>query len=140
MIIRTAWLYGPGGNHFVEKILRAAAARPCLRVVEDEIGSPTFTQDLCEATRALCQVNATGVFHAVNKGACSRFEFAQAILRLAGINIPVEPCKAAEFPSAAPRPSYSVLSNAALESACGFHMPPWEDALARYMLEREKQS
>jgi dTDP-4-dehydrorhamnose reductase len=136
-IVRTAWLYGIGGNNFVEKILRAAASRPSLRVVDDEVGSPTYTRDLAEATRALARTVAYGTYHAVNGGRCTRFEFAQEILRLAESSTPIEPCKAAEYPSQAPRPAYSVLSNARLEAACGLTMPHWKDALARFMKKRE---
>jgi dTDP-4-dehydrorhamnose reductase len=136
-IVRTAWLYGIGGNNFVEKILRAAATRPSLRVVEDEVGSPTYTHDLAEATRALVQTTAYGTYHAVNSGSCSRFEFARAIVESAGISIPIEPCAASEYPSKAPRPAYSVLSNARLEAASGFAMPHWKDALRRFVEKRE---
>lgn len=136
-IIRTAWLYGPGGNNFVEKIIRAAQTRPELKVVDDEVGSPTHTLDLAKATAALVQTSAYGTYHAVNEGACSRYEFAQTFLKMAGLDTPVHPCKASEFPSKAPRPSYSVLSNEKLCTACGFSMPPWEDALATYMKRRE---
>jgi len=135
-IVRTAWLYGPGGNHFVEKILRAASARPELRVVEDEVGSPTHTRDLAKATRALVATDACGEYHAVNAGACSRFEYARAILELAGVDIPVHPCTGDEFPTKAPRPVYSVLSNAKLEQATGHVMPHWRDGLAAYMARR----
>ncbi|MBI4556690.1 MAG: dTDP-4-dehydrorhamnose reductase [Candidatus Hydrogenedentes bacterium] len=136
-IIRTAWLYGPGGRNFVEKILRTAATRPSFRVVTDEIGSPTHTFDLAEATWTLAGTGAYGTYHAVNAGACSRFEMAQKILAIAGITTPVEPCLAEEFPSKAPRPHYSVLSNAKLEKATGQRMRPWEQALEHYM-ERRK--
>lgn len=136
-IVRTAWLYGPGPSNFVEKILKAATTRPELRVVTDEIGSPTYTWDLAEATLALCQCGRFGLYHCVNAGACTRFEFAQAILREAGLSTPVAPCTSAEFPMKAPRPSYSVLSNAALEAACGFTMPAWQDALARFIKRRQ---
>jgi len=136
-IIRTAWLYGPGGNNFVEKILRAAESRPELRVVSDEIGSPTHTEDLAQATRALCKTTAFGVYHAVNEGFCSRFEFAQAILCMAGVKTPVQPCLSTEFPTKAERPLYSVLSNAKLEQASGYRMRPWKEALERYLARRE---
>jgi len=136
-IVRTAWLYGIGGNNFVEKILKAAATRPSLRVVEDEVGSPTYTRDLAEATRALARTEAFGTYHAVNGGSCSRFAFAQAIVGAAGLSIPIEPCAASEYPSKAPRPAYSVLSNSRLESACGFRMPHWTDALQRFIQKRE---
>ncbi len=136
-ILRTAWLYGPGGNNFVEKILRAAAVRPALTVVDDEIGSPTHTLDLTQATQALAQTTAFGTYHAVNAGMCNRFEFAKEILRLGGLDTPVSPCKAADYPSKAPRPAYSVLSCRSLEAACGYRMRPWTEALAHYFERRE---
>lgn len=139
-IVRTAWLYGPGGNNFVEKILRAAAAKPELRVVSDEIGSPTHTEDLAEATQALCRTRTYGIYHAVNEGACSRYEFAQAIVKLAGLNTPITPCASSEFPAKAERPLYSVLSNRKLERAAGHRMRPWREALERYMQRRETES
>lgn len=136
-IVRTAWLYGPGNANFVEKIISAATTRPTLRVVTDEVGSPTYTWDLAEATLALFQCGRFGLYHCVNAGACTRFEFAQEILREAGMATPVEPCTSSEFPMKSPRPAYSVLSNAALEAACGFKMPAWQDALARYIKRRQ---
>lgn len=135
-IIRTAWLYGPGGNNFVEKILRAAGSRPQLRVVNDEVGSPTHTLDLAEATVALCRTSAFGTYHAVNGGACSRYAFAEAILRLAGVTTPIEPCSSSEFAGKAPRPAYSVLSTEKLRRVTGHVMRPWEAALEHYMIRR----
>lgn len=135
-VVRTAWLYGPGGNNFVEKILRAASQRPSLRVVDDEAGSPTQTWDLALATLALAATSTYGTYHAVNAGACSRFEFAQAIMELAGVRIPIGPCSSAEFPTKAERPLYSVLSNTKLERATGHVMRPWRDALAHYVERR----
>jgi dTDP-4-dehydrorhamnose reductase len=137
-IVRTAWLYGPGGNNFVEKILRAAASRPELKVVEDEVGSPTYTRDLAEISCALCTTAAYGTYHAVNAGACSRFEFARAILSLAGTTTRVRPCTRQEFPTKAQRPLYSVLSNAKIEAVTGRTMRPWEDALQDYLRRREE--
>lgn len=136
-IIRTAWLYGPGGNNFVEKILRAAATRPVLRVVDDEIGSPTHTLDLAEISFYLARTQAYGVYHAVNRGACSRYEFAREILRLGKKQTEVVPCKAVEFPSKAPRPNYSVLDSARIEEITGHDLRPWQDALKDYMERRE---
>jgi dTDP-4-dehydrorhamnose reductase len=138
LIIRTAWLYGPGGNNFVEKILCAAAARPELKVVRDEIGSPTCTRDLAEATAALALTGAAGIFHAVNAGGCSRYEFAAEIVRAAGYATPVLPVPSSEFPTKARRPSYSVLSNAKLEAATGLRMPHWREALGDYILGRKQ--
>jgi dTDP-4-dehydrorhamnose reductase len=137
LIIRTAWLYGPGGNNFVEKIIRAAGSRPELRVVEDQVGSPTHTEDLAAATAALLNAQAAGTFHAVNDGLCSRYEFAKAILELAGLDTPVHPCSSDEFPTAAPRPRFSVLSNQRLLDEAGFSMRGWREALERYMDRRQ---
>ncbi|MCP4642067.1 MAG: dTDP-4-dehydrorhamnose reductase [bacterium] len=136
-ILRTAWLYGAGGNNFVEKIIRATDARPVVRVVQDEVGSPTHALDLADATRALCGTDAFGTYHAVNEGHCSRYEFACAIVELAGASVALEPCLSTEFPSQAPRPTCSILSNAKLERACGFVMRPWRDALRDYLQRRE---
>jgi len=135
-IVRTAWLYGPGGNNFVEKMLRAAKERGPLRVVCDEVGSPTHTLDLAGAILALVRTDEYGTYHAVNSGACSRFEFARAILDLAKAGIRLDPCVASDFPAKARRPKYSVLSNARLEQVTGTAMRPWRDALAGYMKRR----
>ena len=138
-IVRTAWLYGPGGNNFVEKILRAAAVRPGLRVVRDEIGSPTHTWDLAEATAALLMTTDYGLYHAVNEGACARDDFARAILCCAGLKTTVTPCSSDEFPSKARRPAYSVLSNAKLERNTGCVMRTWEAALDAYIKRRNSK-
>jgi len=139
-ILRTAWLYGPGGNNFVEKVLRAAASRPELSVVDDEFGSPTHTLDLAEAALALARTQNYGTYHAVNTGACNRLEFAQAFLEMAGVTTPVRACKAAEYPSKAPRPAYSVLDTTALTAASDYTMRPWRDALAHYMERRNNHT
>ena len=135
-VVRTAWLYGPGGANFVEKILSAAATRPELRIVSDEIGSPTHTRDLAEALLALCATTRWGTYHCVNAGACSRYELALSFLEMAGLTVAVTPCNAEDFPSKAVRPRYSVLSNARIEAALGRPMRPWRDALADYMARR----
>lgn len=138
-IIRTAWLYGPGGNNFVEKIIRAAETRRELKVVQDEIGSPTYTYDLAEATAALASQGAAGVYHVVNGGQCSRYEFAINIISLAGLEASVAPCLAADFPVKARRPAYSVMSNEKYERDTGRKMRPWDAALADYVKRRNQQ-
>jgi dTDP-4-dehydrorhamnose reductase len=137
-ILRTAWLYGPGGNNFVEKMLTLARQHPLLRVVTDEVGSPTHTLDLAEATLAMVQTKAYGTYHAANVGAASRFEFAQQIFGLAGVDTPLEPCIGAEFPAKARRPAYGALDCSSLTAACGYRMRPWQDALAHYMERRAR--
>ena len=136
-VIRTAWLYGPGGNHFVAKILRAAATRPELRVIDEETGSPTHTWSLVEATVALSRTQAYGTYHAVNEGCCTRYAFACAIVQQAGLNTNIIPCSAAAYPMKARRPAYAVLSNEKLLQVTGFVMPEWETALAAYMKRKE---
>lgn len=136
-IVRTAWLYGPGGNNFVEKILRAAATRPELRVVSDEVGCPTHTWDLAEATLALALTQAYGTYHVVNGGSCSRFEQANEILRLAGLKTSVTPCASGEFPAKAARPRYSALDTGRYVKATGQPMRSWQEALKHYMQRRE---
>jgi len=136
-IVRSAWLFGPGGNNFVEKILRAAAMRPILRVVNDEVGSPTHTWDLVQAILALCHTGSFGTYHAVNAGACSRYEFAREIVRLAGLANEVVPCASGEFPTRAKRPMRSVLDTRTLETTTGIRMRSWQDALRDYMQRRQ---
>jgi dTDP-4-dehydrorhamnose reductase len=139
VIVRTSGLYGAhpcrgkGGN-FVETMLARARAGGVLRVVADEVLTPTFTADLAAQIRLLIERDApAGVYHATNAGACSWFEFAQEIVRLVGLGAPVEPIGAAEWKSPARRPSYSVLDNHALASLEMDVMPDWHDALRRYL-------
>ena len=135
-ILRTAWLYGPGGNNFVEKIIGAAKKNTSLKVVSGEIGSPTHTWDLAEASRSIAATHVYGLYHAVNAGQTSRDRFAAKILDLAGFTTPITPCHSNEFPSKAARPAYSVLSTATLEAACGYRFRSWEDALKHYIERR----
>lgn len=139
-ILRTAWLYGPGGNNFVEKILAAAKSRPELRVVADETGCPTHTWDLAEATAALCRAGASGTYHVVNTGSCTRHAFAEAIVEMAGLETPVRPCLSSEFPTAARRPAYAVLDTAKYARATGQSMRGWRDALVHYLERRQELS
>lgn len=132
-VLRTAWLYGPGGNHFIAKILRAAAAHSPLQVVEDEAGSPTYTMDLAKATSALVRTQAYGIYHAANAGVCSRFELAREALRVAGVDTPVEPCSASAFPAQACRPRFSALDSSKLARSTGYTMRPWQEALEAYL-------
>lgn len=136
-IIRTAWLYGPGGNNFVEKILRLARERDSIKVVEDEVGSPTHTRDLAEATYYLVRARKFGTYHVVNRGACSRYEQALAIRDIAELDCEITPCPATDFPSKAQRPRYSVLDPTLAESVTQHTMRPWKDALLEYMQRRE---
>jgi dTDP-4-dehydrorhamnose reductase len=134
-IARTSWLFGASGPSFPEKILRAAETRPELTVVNDQVGSPTFSRDLAAAIRVLVRMDSRGVVHATNEGSCSWFEFAREVLRQAGRDsVTVLPITTAEAGRPANRPAYSVLSPASLH-AKGVHLRSWREALGPYLRE-----
>lgn len=135
-IVRTSWLFGMGGKCFPDTILKLAASRPALDVVNDQSGCPTYSIDLAQAIIQLCRKGATGIVHATNAGECSWFEFAQEIVAYAGLQTEVRPVTSQQFPRPAPRPGYSVLSADSLK-AFGITMPSWSDALRRYVDERQ---
>jgi len=134
-IVRTAWLFGTGGKCFPDTILKLAASRPALDVVSDQRGCPTYSIDLARAIMHLCHKGAAGIVHVTNAGQCSWFEFAQAILKRAGLSTEVRPISTQQMPRPAARPSYSVLSSASLRRY-GIAMPTWQEALRRYLQER----
>jgi len=135
LIVRTAWVFGPGGVNFPTKILELASRLAELSVVTDEHGSPTYTLDLAAGIIDLLERGAEGTFHLAGSGSCSRYEMALETLRLAGLDIPVKPVTADAFPSKAPRPRNSVL-DCSKAAALGVTMPEWRDALARFLAER----
>lgn len=135
-IVRTSWLFGAGEKCFPDTILKLAATRSALDVVNDQRGSPTYTIDLARAIVQLCRKNAAGIVHATNGGDCTWFEFARFLVREAGLKAEVRPVSTAQFPRPAPRPSYSVLSANSLE-AFQIVMPSWQNASLRYLKERE---
>jgi dTDP-4-dehydrorhamnose reductase len=134
-IVRTSWLFGAGGKCFPDTILKLAEKRSEIEVVDDQRGSPTYTIDLARAIVQLCHVGATGIVHATNHGQCSWFEFAEEIIRGAGLNTTVRPTTSANFVRPAERPQYSVLSPTSLEKY-GIAMPTWQEALRNYLSER----
>lgn len=137
IIARTAWVFGPGGANFPTKILAAAVTRTSLSVVTDEVGSPTYTLDLARALVALESAGASGLFHLAGSGSCSRFELARDVLALAGVTgVTLEPVTSDAFPTKAARPLNSVL-DCSKAAALGVTMPPWRDALARFLAERD---
>lgn len=134
IIVRTAWVFGAGGVNFPVKMLQLASERDSLSVVTDEVGSPTYTVDLATGILGLIDAGATGVFHLTGSGSCSRFELAEEIFRLAGIDVRLEPTTADQFPTKAHRPTNSVL-DCGKAAALGVTMPDWRDALARFVPE-----
>jgi dTDP-4-dehydrorhamnose reductase len=134
-IARTSWLFGVGGKCFPDTILKLAASRPTLDVVNDQRGCPTYAADLAAAIIQLCRTNASGIVHATNSGDCTWFEFAREIISVSGLQTEVRPVNSAQMARPAPRPAYSVLSSSSLQRF-GITLPSWQDALRRYLQER----
>jgi dTDP-4-dehydrorhamnose reductase len=141
-VIRTAGLFGLWGSggkgtNFVELMLRLAREGKPIRVVNDQVCTPTSTVDLAEATIALIETGRFGLYHLTNSDACSWHEYAQAIFELAGIQANLTGVTSQEFGAPAPRPKYSVMANAAYESLGFKPFRPWRDALIDYSRERK---
>jgi dTDP-4-dehydrorhamnose reductase len=124
-IARSSWLFGAGGRNFVETMLGLG---PEVRVVDDQVGCPTYTGHLAEALVRLGRTEDYGVHHLAASGSCSWFEFAREIFARAGVDARVEPCTTADFPRPAPRPAYSVLG-----SERGHRLPGWREGLDAYL-------
>jgi len=137
LIVRTAWLYGHGGPNFVETVLRLAEGCGPLRIVDDQLGSPTYATDLAAVLADLAAADVTGVVHATNSATCTWFGFAKAILRITGRDdVEVVPIATEEIDRPAPRPRYSVLSLARLEEVLGWTPRPWDEAVVDYLARR----
>lgn len=134
-IVRTSWLFGTGGKCFPDTILKLAASRPALDVVNDQRGCPTYAADLADAIIQLCRANASGIVHATNRGNCTWFDFAGEIMRISALGTEVRPVSSAQMARPASRPAYSVLSPASLQRF-GITTPTWQDALRRYLHAR----
>lgn len=132
-VVRTSWLFGSGGGNFVETMLRLGAERGQLSVVDDQVGSPTYTPHLADGLLRLAATDDYGVHHMSGDGHCSWYEFARAIFAGAGVEVDVTPCTTAEFPRPAPRPAYSVLAS---EWPRPIRLPDWRDGLRTYLAER----
>jgi dTDP-4-dehydrorhamnose reductase len=129
-VVRTAWLYGTGTANFVAAILRAASVRDRLSVVDDQAGSPTSTPDFAEALLTLIERGSTGLFHGVNAGICSRFEFARAIFSEAGLDPGrIDPVPTSAMPRPAERPGYAPLEPRAWRAAGLPELRGWREAL-----------
>lgn len=131
--VRVSWLCGHGGPNFVETILKLAAERDKLRVVDDQQGSPTFVSDLVPEIFRLIESGAFGTYHITNKGCTTWYGFAKKIVELAELKTRVTPCTTEEFSRPAPRPKNSRLSHRLYDQAIGDRMPSWEEALKKYL-------
>ena len=143
MIVRTSWLYGENGKSFVKAILEKAKKSKVLKVVNDQVGSPTYTKDLAVALNALLNARCNrrdvihDIFHISNKGEVSRFDYAKKILETAGLKeVKLEPVKSSELNCRVKRPAFSVLDNTKFEKLTGHRMRPWKNALMEYMNEK----
>ena len=134
-IVRTSWLFGPGGKCFPDTILKLAASRSEIEGVNDQRGCPTYTFDLADAIIKLCRSSARGILHCTDSGECSWDEFASEILRQALSKTQVRPTTSERFVRPAERPKYSVLSPSSL-TAYGISMRSWQQTLSDYLQQR----
>ena len=134
LVVRTSWLYGEGGSHFVDTILRLAREGKPLRVVDDQWGRPTWTAALAESLAALMETGARGIFHATGGGEpVSWCGFAREVVALGSPGVQVAAVSSAEFPRPARRPAWSVLDCSAMEARTGATLPHWRASLGRYL-------
>lgn len=132
-IVRTAWLFGPGGKNFVKTVISKAMEGEPLRIVDDQIGSPTFTDDLAHYSLSLANIRKPGIFHIVNQGAVSWYDLAQVTLRIMDYRSPLTAIKTGEFPSKAARPAYSALNSKDFILAAGIVPRSWLAALEAFL-------
>lgn len=138
VIVRTSWLYSESGNNFVKTMLRLGKERKELKVVFDQVGTPTYAGDLAEALLVMLskeegQGYVPGIYHFSNEGVCSWYDFARKIMELAGLPCRVIPIETKDYPTPAARPAYSVLNKSKIKETYGLAIPHWEEALTRIM-------
>lgn len=146
IIIRTAWLYSQWGKNFVKTMRSLTASHDTLKVVFDQVGTPTFAGDLADAIAhiiATGQTDRTGTYHYSNEGVCSWFDFAKAICQMSHNTCDIQPCYSEEFPSPVSRPHFSVLDKTKIKTTFGLRVPYWTDSLAvciQQLDEAEKEN
>lgn len=132
LIFRTAWLYSGYGRNFFLTMVEKTSAMPSLKVVADQVGSPTYAADLADLIFHVIDnrmLDRTGVYHFTDEGVCSWYDFAKAICEGVGNLCEITPCHTGDYPSKAPRPHYSVLDKTKVKSVFGFEIPHWRDSL-----------
>ena len=135
-IVRISWVFGINGNNFIKTMLRLGRENGAVKVVDDQIGSPTYTYDLARLLVDMIESDRYGAYHATNEGICSWYEFAKEIFRAAGMdNVSVTPVKSGEFPVKAKRPKNSRMSKEKLVTNGFSLLPAWQDAVERYIKE-----
>lgn len=136
VIVRTSWLYAPEGDNFVNTILELASSQNEIRVVSDQIGTPTYATDLAETLYTMLKARqwVPGIYHYTDEGVASKYDFAKAILRIAGItDCKVVPVTTEDYPTAALRPPYAVLDKTSIKKTYGIEIPHWEESLSKCM-------
>ena len=134
-IVRIAWVFGVNGKNFIKTMLKLSETHEELNVVDDQVGSPTYTYDLAVLLVDMVESDKYGRYHSTNEGLCTWYEFAKEIFRQAGVEVKVNPVTSDMFPAKAKRPKNSRMSKEKLD-ANGFHrLPTWQDALERYLSE-----
>lgn len=136
-IVRTSWLYGYSGGNFLRTIISKAKKLEPLRVVDDQIGTPTYVGDLVYHLLRIALTEEYGVYHCAGRGMCSWYEFACEIVKLTGLKASVSPCTTNEYPRIARRPKFSALDNMMLRCTIGDEMRSWRIALAQYINDYE---
>ena len=132
VIIRTAWLYSEFGKNFVKTMLNLTATRPELKVVFDQVGTPTYAYDLAQAIVRIIEKPVEGIYHYSNEGVCSWFDFTKMIAEYSGqTHCNIKPCHSDEFPSPVKRPSFSVLDKTKIKETFGVTVPYWTDSLRK---------
>lgn len=134
-IVRTSWVFGKNGNNFVKTMLKLAEAKNEINIVNDQVGSPTYTKDLALLISRMIQTKQYGTYHATNEGYTSWYEFAKKIFEESGINMKVNPIPSSEYPTKAQRPMNSRLAKENMDKVGLDRLPEWQDAIKRYLVE-----
>lgn len=140
VVIRTSWLYSAFGNNFMKTIIKLAREKGHVKVVSDQVGTPTWAGDLASVILQVIEKDCPpGLYHYSNEGVCSWYDFAKAIIELQEINASIEPITTKEFPTPAPRPHYSVLDKSLIKSTLGIKIPYWRDSLKESLKQLNEQ-
>ena len=143
IIIRTAWLYSPFGKNFVKTMQKLTAEKDSLKVVFDQVGTPTYAGDLADAITRIIetgQLGKQGIYHFSNEGVCSWYDFAREICELSGNTCNIQPCHSDEFPSKVKRPHFSVLDKTKIKDTFGIEVPYWKDSLKKCIRELKTEN
>lgn len=143
LIFRTAWLYSIYGGNFVQTIYDKTSSQPVVKVVADQVGTPTFAQDLADTIAAIIDadmLDKTGVYHFTDEGVCSWYDFAKEICDMSGHLCHVMPCRTSDYPSPTKRPHYSVLDKTKIKETFNIEIPHWKDSLAFCLRQMEENS